>query len=522
MRISRIFIVFTIFFIAGIVSGGDKVHAQTLCNQITNAAQVVQGFSSPLEVALGTNQLIVNVTCNTNDTVTVQAGNGSQFQYVYELGYRWAGTGWQQFTMTGTQKTGPWVLGNAQATVAATPNEFINGGYIVAYICTWTGSVWKCGCLDQACATPNWQLQVFKNTGGGGSTSGSTSGGSTSGGSSGGSNEVIRPMQGDLEELITDLDTPWDMAFLPDGTMIVTERKGTVVHIAKDGTRTVTDISPVVEDSESGLLGVALHPNFAQNKYLYIYYKHTNGPNRVERYTLASTNKLSQQVLILDNIPSKRNHSGGRLRFGPDGHLYIATGDASNASNSQNRNSLGGKILRVTDEGDPVSGNPFNNEVYSMGHRNPQGLAWDSAGRLWATEHGPSGSQGSGCDELNLIEPGNNYGWPDSRCSSNNGGHTAPRHQTTSGTTWAPSGVAYWNDRLIVAGLRGSRLYEANLNGTSVGNIEEHFENTYGRLRGVSLGPDGMIYISTSNRDGRGRPTTGDDKIIRINPSAYF
>lgn len=411
--------------------------AASPCHQITTPAGVLQGFGAPFEVLNSTGALLIETQCDPGQ-VEVSVGTGSSFEYIYELGYRWAGTGWQQYTLSGPQKSGVWIEGNAAATLSVPQSEIDQGGFLVAYMCTWDGSAWKCGCSDAACAQPAWQIQKFQQT-----TTQPPAGGSSSGG---GATEVIRPMQGDLEILLDNFDTPWDMAFLPDGTILITERKGTVVHVDKNEIRTITDISSVVENSESGLHGIALHPNFAQNNYVYIYYKHTNGPNRIERYTL-NTKKLTQQVLILDGIPSLRNHGGGRIRFGDDGYLYITTGDASNANSAQNTNSLGGKILRITDSGDPVPGNPFNSEVYSLGHRNPQGIAWDGAGRLWSAEHGPSGGS-SGCDEINLIESGGNYGWPNVACNETASGQITPKHQTTPSVTWAPSGIAYWNNRL--------------------------------------------------------------------------
>ena len=523
---------------------GASVHAQTPCHKITAGGGVPSGFGVPYDVTSTVQELLISVSCNVAaGTATVDVGSGSSLQYVYQLAHSWNGTGWQQINLTGSNlQGGAWYVGNAQGTVQKTAAQFAENNFVVAYICTWTGTAWKCGCQNAACATPSWQMQYFAVAGAGSSSGGSTSSGGTSSGgtsgggstssgggtssggsSSGGSTTVIRPIQGDKEVLVSDLDTPWDMAFLPDGTMLLTERRGNIIHIGAGLTKTVTSIPNVHEDQESGMHGIALHPNFAQNKFVYVYYmKGSGGSNRVERYTFNdSTKKVENPTIILDGIPASNWHDGGRIRFGPDGFLYIATGDASNSGNAQNTGSLAGKILRVTDTGAAAPGNPFNNRTYSYGHRNPQGLAWDSSGRLWAAEHGPSNAD-TGCDEVNLIEAGKNYGWPSSTCGNVNGGTVAPKHQTGRGNTWAPSGIAFWNNRVLVAGLAGNAIYELNVNGTSLGNIETHFKREYGRLRAISVGPDGNIYFSTSNRDQHGTARSGDDKIIRINPSAHF
>lgn len=220
------------------------------------------------------------------------------------------------------------------------------------------------------------------------------------------------------------LDTPWGIAFLPaspagrpDGGILITERPGRVRLIDSTGVleeTPVTTLTTVKEIGEGGLLGIALHPNFASNHYIYIYYTYEGDENqtfnRVVR-TKYADKKLTNEQILVDKIPGGPNHNGGRIKFGPDNFLYITTGDSQNPSLSQDKNSLAGKILRVTDDGKPAPNSPFNNLVYSYGHRNPQGLAWDSSGRLWTTEHGRSGAI-SGLDEINLIERGKNYGWP--------------------------------------------------------------------------------------------------------------
>lgn len=239
------------------------------------------------------------------------------------------------------------------------------------------------------------------------------------------------------------LNVPWALDFLPDISIIFTERTGTVRLIKPDGlllAQPILTLSDVAAQGEGGLLGIALHPSFATNHYVYIYYTYsTSGTlqNHVVRYTWDSQKLVSPQI-ILDGIPGGSIHDGGRLKFGPDGYLYVTTGDAGNTSLSQNLGSLGGKILRIKDDGQIPAGNPFpDSPVYSYGHRNPEGLAWDSQGRMWATEHGSSAY-----DELNLIEPGKNYGWPLVRGDQTGSGMEIP--ELHSGTdTWAPSGMAF-------------------------------------------------------------------------------
>jgi glucose/arabinose dehydrogenase len=212
--------------------------------------------------------------------------------------------------------------------------------------------------------------------------------------------------------IITDnLQVPWGIAFLPDGDILVTERPGTVLRIGADQQR--HSIAGVLHRGEGGLLGIALHPDFASNHWIYVYLTTASAggtTNRVERYRYEN-DQLTDRTEILSNIPGAIYHDGGALAFGPDGMLYVTAGDATNEPLAQDTQSLAGKILRLRDDGSIPSDNPFGNAVYSYGHRNPQGLAWDDQGRLWATEHGRSGVR-TGYDELNLIERGKNYGWP--------------------------------------------------------------------------------------------------------------
>ncbi len=335
----------------------------------------------------------------------------------------------------------------------------------------------------------------------------------------------IQPGIEKLTIVAQNLDTPWGMALLPDGSMLVTERAGRVRLIEKNGTLdpvVVATVSNAKEIGEGGLLGITLHPNFSSNNFVYLYYTYESSGdnifNRVVRMTYANR-KLSDQKTILDRIPGAPNHDGGRIKFGPEGMLYIGTGDAQEPSQSQDKNSLAGKILRVTADGKPAPGNPFNNEVYSYGHRNVQGLAWDKNGKLWATEHGRSGAQ-SGLDEINLIEPDKNYGWPEIQGNETRAGMEAPRRNSGS-TTWAPAGAVFVGNSFFFTGLRGQTLYEAIIQNDQVTSVKSNYAGEFGRLRDVILSPGGTLYISTSNHDGRGQPKSGDDKIIKIE-GAFF
>lgn len=317
--------------------------------------------------------------------------------------------------------------------------------------------------------------------------------------------------------VVRDLEIPWETAFLPGGDVLVTERPGTLRRIGQNE-QTYT-ISGVRHVGEGGLMGMALHPNFVNNSYVYLYLTTSSGDalvNRVERYRLNGS-ELADRRVILENIPGAANHDGGRIAFGSDGKLYVTTGDAGQPDGAQNKNSLAGKILRLNDDGSIPDDNPFSNAVYSYGHRNPQGIAWDEEGRLWSVEHGPSGSQ-SGYDELNLIVKGGNYGWPEIRGDETAAGMVAPVVQSGSDETWAPAGLAYYDGSLFFAGLRGESLYEAKIESENNVLLRAHLRGTYGRLRGVSLGPENKLYLTTSNRDGRGQPQSGDDKIIAIDP----
>lgn len=317
------------------------------------------------------------------------------------------------------------------------------------------------------------------------------------------------------------LNTPWAIAFLPDKRMLVTERVGNVriVDIYGAVSKPIATFQVVNKpDGEGGLLGITLHPQFLKNKFVYLYYTYSNQNktfNKVVR-TRFENNKLRNDETILDKIPASLYHDGGRIKFGPDGYLYVTTGDAQNSSFAQDTASLAGKILRITDNGLPAPGNPFGNEVYSYGHRNPQGIAWDSAGRLWQTEHGRSNP--TGYDEINLIKPGKNYGWEVIQGDQKRSGMETPKLNSGATTTWAPSGMAIVGNSIFFAGLKGESLYKATIQDSKIVNLQKYFTGKFGRMRDVVLGPDNMLYVATSNRDGRGNPSGNDDKIIRVEP----
>jgi glucose/arabinose dehydrogenase len=320
------------------------------------------------------------------------------------------------------------------------------------------------------------------------------------------------------------LEVPWGIAFLPKGGLLVTERVGRVRLIDRDFNLLPKPVLtlPVVQrvQGEGGLHGITLHPDFADNNFVYIYYTYASGNNqtlnKVERYTFDGET-LAPDKVIIDQIPGSLFHDGGRIKFGPDNLLYITTGDAQTPDIAQDTDSLGGKILRITDEGEVPGDNPFNNEVYSYGHRNPQGIDWDGEENLWSTEHGRSGAL-SGLDEVNLIEKGANYGWSEIQGDEERVGMETPVRHSGASTTWAPACASVIENRLFFSGLRGEALYEAVLQNGQVTKPTVHFKGEYGRIRECIKGPDDMLYITTSNRDGRGDVRSGDDKIIRINP----
>ena len=319
-----------------------------------------------------------------------------------------------------------------------------------------------------------------------------------------------------VEIVAEGLSIPWEILFLPDGELLVTERDGRVILLKQEVEIPITGVKHV---GEGGLLGATLHPDFSDNHFVYFYQTteiESGLINRVNRYKLLN-NELIFDRTIVDNLPGANYHDGGRIKFGPDGFLYVTLGDAGNENLAQNIENLAGSILRYTAEGEIPRDNSFGNAIYSYGHRNPQGLAWDEAGNLWSTEHGRSGAR-SGFDELNLIIKDHNYGWPVVEGDTTTAGADSPIRHSGSDTTWAPGGLAYLDGNLYIPGLRGETLYKASLAGEEVMKWEEYFVEEYGRLRTVVVGPDNLLYVTTSNRDGRGNPAENDDLIIRINP----
>ncbi|MEU6414044.1 PQQ-dependent sugar dehydrogenase [Microbispora sp. NPDC046933] len=311
----------------------------------------------------------------------------------------------------------------------------------------------------------------------------------------------------------TGLQAPWSIAFLPDGSAIVSERDTATIAQVRPGSAptrvaTVPNVSP---QGEGGLLGIAISPTYAQDQWVYAYFSSASD-NRVVRFRLSTPQ--TQQV-ILSGIPRAQFHNGGRIAFGPDGMLYVTTGDAGTSANAQDLNSPGGKILRMRPDGTVPPDNPFSgSRVYSYGHRNVQGLAWDEGGRLYATEFGQNT-----WDEINYIQPGRNYGWPACEGMCGDSRFTNPI-QTWSTSEASPSGVAYANGTLFAAALAGKRLWTVPVSaGSRTGTPVAEFQGTYGRLRTATVGPDGWLWVMTNNRDGRGTPAADDDRVIRVPPA---
>ncbi|TNB71485.1 PQQ-dependent sugar dehydrogenase [Arthrobacter sp. BB-1] len=328
-------------------------------------------------------------------------------------------------------------------------------------------------------------------TGGQGGPAGSTTFKGTAGGQA--------PLAAERLEL--QLNIPWAAVFLPDGTAIISERDTALLKAVPPGGKAIElgKVPGVVAAGEGGLLGLALSPGFASDRYLYAYLT-AQEDNRIVRLALEDSGNgrlsLGEPQVIFTGIPKATTHNGGRIRFGPDGFLYVGTGDSQRRNQPQDPEALGGKILRLTPEGGPAPGNPFGNAVYSLGHRNVQGLAWDSAGRLWASEFGPDVN-----DELNLILPGANYGWP-----TVTGAPHRPEFQDAK-VVWpstsesSPSGLEIAGSTAYLGALRGQRLWTVQLEGGEAGNPVAHFTREFGRIRDVVRTPEGGFWLLTNNEN---------------------
>lgn len=351
---------------------------------------------------------------------------------------------------------------------------------------------------------------------------------------------VVSTESGDVkfrvETYASGLEVPWAFAWLPNGDMFVTERPGRVRIIEKGKLRTepvfvVPDVEP---SSESGLMDITLHHEFEKNNFVYLGYAYNKDGKRVKivRYKY-SGGKFTEPKIIIEDIPSAANHAGMRCRFGPDKKLYITTGDATDWTLAQKLDSLAGKTLRLNDDGTIPQDNPFvktqgaRAEIWSYGHRNAQGLAWQPRTNLmFQTEHGPSSfeGKGSGGDEVNIVERGLNYGWPEIHHTEKREGMISPLLEYS--PACAPASAMFYNDAIFPSFkgnfffgcLRGNRIIRVVLDGRKVVSQENLLSGTFGRIREIEQGPDGYIYFSTSNRDGRGSPANMDDRIMRIVP----
>jgi glucose/arabinose dehydrogenase len=345
-----------------------------------------------------------------------------------------------------------------------------------------------------------------------------------------------------VETLVANLDTPWDLVWGPDGMIWFTERAGRVSR-ADPATGEVTavgEIPGVWERGEGGLMGMAFHPDFGSEPWVYLAhsYQDENGGvrNRLVRALYQAgggggAGNFGTPQTLIDGIPGRGNHNGSRLAFGPDGFLYMTMGDAGSAASAQDLTSLSGKILRLRPDGQAAPGNPFGTRLWSYGHRNTQGLVFHpESGRLYISEHGPSDN-----DEVHRVVEGGNHGWPavHGRCDGDASGEETYCRQNQvveSLAEWTPTvgiagadiylsdAISGWRGSLLVVALAGRRLFrlELSADGGSVVAQEALFQGQYGRLRDVLVGPDGAVYLATSNRDGRGSPASDDDRILRV------
>lgn len=316
-----------------------------------------------------------------------------------------------------------------------------------------------------------------------------------------------RPV-GEVTAIASGLGTPWSVTFAGETALLSSRDTGEIREIVGDSTRVIGTVPGVAHRGESGLLGLTVDPEGR----LYAYSTGSE-ENRIHRFTLTGepgSLGLAGEEIILRDIPAASYHDdGGRIAFGPDGMLYATTGDAGRTERAQDPDSLGGKILRMTPDGEAPDGNPFADSlVYSLGHRNPQGIAWDPAGRLFAAEFGQDT-----WDELNIITPGANYGWPEVEGIAGDERYTDPVQQWSPDDA-SPSGIAIVGGTVYIANLRGERLRAVPVAEPTTSS--EYYVGEYGRLRDVQAAPDGSLWFVTSNTDGRGAPTTDDDRILRV------
>ncbi len=320
-----------------------------------------------------------------------------------------------------------------------------------------------------------------------------------------------------VETVATGLDVPWEIAFLPDGRALITERGGTVRVLSADGELEDRPIArvPVSAVGEGGLLGLAVDPRFERNGFVYLY-RTTDSGNEVARYRL-ERDELTEEATVADGIEAGPIHDGGRLGFGPDDRLYISTGDAGSEELAQEEDGLNGKLLRLDPAG--YRGEGARPDIVSLGHRNPQGFDWaPETDRLFSDEHGPEGD-----DEVNAIREGGNYGWPEVQGDEERAGFVAPiavyeDSIAPSGATFVSLPGSEWTGDYLIGALVGEQIRRVELDGARVTGDEPLFEGEYGRIRTVVEGPDGALYALTSNRDGRGTPGPRDDRLLRIVP----
>lgn len=340
----------------------------------------------------------------------------------------------------------------------------------------------------------------------------------------------------DVSIVASGLEIPWAVDWLPDGSMLITERGGALRRVTREGELLAAPIAtiPITSGGEGGLLGLAVSPDFATDRAVFLYYTSNQGGvhNRVERWVLSEDlASAAFDAIVVGDIPARQFHNGGRLRIGPDGMLYIGTGDATTPAFSQDPDNLAGKLLRVTLEGDVPADNPWGSEAWVMGLRNLQAFDWRDDGRIVLADHGPSGlsveNGREGYDELNVAEPGDNLGWPDVYRCEEDGALRAPS------MTWRdalpPGGAAVvpasaipsWEGDVVVAVLGfGDTIGHLHRFVTSPdGNVllsEVYLQGEYGRMRDAIVGPDGALYVTTSNCDGRATCGPEGDVVLRV------